>query len=147
MTSSIVIVDNEPDLLVTYERFLRGCGFKILAARSREEAFPHLASDGVALVVTEARLPDGDGLELIRIARGKQPPASGIVVTAFPSRVESRRAREVGAAAYLAKPFSGRELIAVVERQLAVWRGARCRLTAGELPFPGARGADSTGSL
>ncbi len=121
MDASIVLVDNESKYLVAYERLLRPLRCKILCAQRRSDALSFLSAPRIAIVVVEPCLADGDGLELIRMARTMRPPASGIVVTAFPSPLGARRAGDAGAAGYLAKPFSGRVLVALAERQLATW--------------------------
>lgn len=98
MDVSIVLVDNEPKFLVAYERLLRGLGCTTFCALRLSDAIPYVLSPHVALVVVEPRLVDGDGLELIRMARRTRPPGSGIVITAFPSQVGARQAGEAGAA-------------------------------------------------
>lgn len=121
MDASIVLVDNESKHLVAYERLLRPLRCKILCAQRRSDALPFLSAPRIAIVVVEPCLADGDGVELIRMARKMRPPASGIVVTAFPSPLGARRVGDAGAAGYLAKPFSDRVLVALAERRLATW--------------------------
>lgn len=101
MDASIVLVDNEPKFLVAYERLLRGLGCTAFCAQRLSDAIPYVLSPHVALVVVEPRLVDGDGLELIRMARRTRPPGSGIVITAFPSQMGARQAGEAGAAGTL----------------------------------------------
>jgi DNA-binding response OmpR family regulator len=134
---SIVLVDNEPKFLVAYERLLRGLGCTTFCAQRLSDAIPYVLSPHVALVVVEPRLADGDGLELIRMARRTRPQGSGIAITAFPSQVGARQAGEAGAAGYLAKPFSGRVFVGLAERLVGTWRTACCGSPVGERPSPG----------
>jgi DNA-binding NarL/FixJ family response regulator len=65
-----------------------------------------LQRDAPALVVSDLRLPDGDGLSIVRAARALPIPAMVIVITGFGSASIWQSAQEAGASAYLAKPFS-----------------------------------------
>lgn len=135
--ASILLVDNEPRLLVAYERLLRGLGCKVLCAQRLREALQCFSSPSIALIIVDPCLVDGDGLELVRVGRRMQPPASGIVMAALPSPDGARRATEAGAVGYLAKPFSGRVFVALAEKQLETWRAAGWRPTVGEIAPPG----------
>ena len=71
------------------------------------------------LVLADLRMPGMDGLTLLAYARRLAPGVPTIIVTAYASADSARRAREAGAAAYLAKPFGVSELRDVVARTLA----------------------------
>ncbi len=137
VNASIVLVDNEPKFLAAYEWLLRGLGCTTFCAQRLGEAIPYVASPRVALVVVEPHLIDGDGLDLIRMARRLRPPGSGIVITAFPSEMGARQAEEAGAAGYLAKPFSGQVFVGLAARLLGTWRAACCGLPVDEHPSSG----------
>jgi CheY-like chemotaxis protein len=72
----------------------------------------------VALVVSDLRLPDGDGLDVVRAARAAPVPARAIVVTGFPSAESRQAAMAAGASAFVVKPFSASGLAQVVSRVL-----------------------------
>jgi CheY-like chemotaxis protein len=80
LDASIVLVDSEPKFLVAFERLLRRLRCQTLCAQRLSEALQYLSSAHIALVVVEPCLVDGDGLELVRIARRMRPPASAIVI-------------------------------------------------------------------
>jgi CheY-like chemotaxis protein len=65
----ILVVDDETDLLATYERLLRRHGYAVVPAASREAGLSAVRSGRPALVVTDLRLPDGDGLDVVHAAR------------------------------------------------------------------------------
>ena len=75
-----MLVDSEPKFLVAFERLLRRLRCQTLCAQRLSEALQYLSSAHIALVVVEPCLVDGDGLELVRIARRMRPPASAIVI-------------------------------------------------------------------
>jgi len=64
------------------------------------------------------RLPDGDGLDIIRAARARDPQVPVIVVTAFASRAARDAALASGASAFLAKPFPASALLRLVHDEL-----------------------------
>jgi DNA-binding response OmpR family regulator len=104
--STILVVDDEVDLVVTYERLLRRMGYRVIPTGTRRDALDVLRSERLALVVADLRLPDGDALDVVRAAREAVPSPPIIVATAFPSEGNRRRALDAGATAFLSKPFS-----------------------------------------
>ena len=67
------------------------------------------------LVISDLRLPDGDGLDIIRAARMLEMPPAVIAITAFTSRGTRQAALDAGASAFLAKPFGIAEFSSIVE--------------------------------
>lgn len=100
------MVDDETDLVTTYERVLRRLGYATVAAGTRQAALDAIGTTPLKLVIADLRLPDGDGLDIVRAARGRNCPLPVIVVTGYASEASRRLALEAGAAAYVAKPFS-----------------------------------------
>src|SRR5262244_1120597 len=109
----ILVVDNEPDLRNTYDRLLRRQGYRVVTAGSRAEGL-RLVTEPPRLVISDLRLPDGDGLDIIRAATANRPPVPVIVVTSFASTASRQAARSSGATAFLSKPFSVWELLELV---------------------------------
>jgi DNA-binding response OmpR family regulator len=117
--SPILVVDDEADLVTTYERLLRRRGYRVISASTRGDGLAIVEREPLLLVVTDLRLPDGDGLELVRAVRGLPVPTPAIVVTGFASEASRTAARAAGAAAYLAKPFATSTFVSLVESTLA----------------------------
>lgn len=103
---AILMVDDEADLAASCARLLRRRGYRVTSARSREEGLAALAGERPDLVVADLRLPDGDGLEIVRAARALALPRPVIVITGFASHRSRQEALAAGAAAFLSKPFS-----------------------------------------
>jgi DNA-binding NtrC family response regulator len=114
----ILVVDDERDLTATCERLLRRLGYRVVTADSCAAALAALAEDRPALVISDVRLPDGSGLDVVSAARRQATPIPSIVVTGQPSERGRRAAADVGAAAYLAKPFSAAALTDLVRQTL-----------------------------
>jgi DNA-binding NtrC family response regulator len=118
MSQTVLIVDDEPDLVANCDRVLRRAGFRPLSAYTVAEALRLIDDEHPALVVTDLRLPGADGLVVVRHARQHVPPIPVILITAYDSAHARRAAQENGAATYLAKPFTNSVLLDVVRRAL-----------------------------
>jgi CheY-like chemotaxis protein len=106
MEHAILVVDDEVDFRTTYRRLLARPGYRVVAAGTVQEALAILGTESPVLVVSDLRLPDGDGLEVVRAARALPEPPPVVVVTGFGSAKSRQDATAAGAAAYLTKPFS-----------------------------------------
>ena len=121
----ILLVDDEVDLVSTYERLLRRQGYQVVAAHSCRAGLVVVERDPLALVITDLRLPDGDGLDIVRAARRTTPsPTPSLVVTAFASEASRAAALAAGASGYLAKPFAAAALVSLVQNTLTPRPGA-----------------------
>ena len=113
--NQILVVEDEPDMAATYERLLRRAGHRVVRATSRAEGMRLLESMRPRLVISDLRLPDGDGLDIIRAAQKLDLPPAVIAITAFSSADTRKAAFDAGASAFLAKPFSIAEFSSLVE--------------------------------
>jgi two-component system response regulator PrrA len=114
MRRRVLVVDDEADFLATYERLLRRQGYEVVTATSRATGLAALAGEPPHLVISDVRLPDGDGLDVVRAARGLPEPMPVIVVTGYPSDETRRAALAAGATTFLAKPFAAAVLLAAI---------------------------------
>jgi two-component system response regulator PrrA len=114
MRRRVLVVDDEADFLATYERLLRRQGYEVVTATSRATGLAALAGEPPHLVISDVRLPDGDGLDVVRAARGLPEPMPVIVVTGYPSHQTRRAALAAGATTFLAKPFAAAVLLAAI---------------------------------
>ncbi len=113
--NQILVVEDEADMAATYERLLRRAGHRVVTADSRAAGLQLLKSVRPKLVISDLRLLDGDGLDIIRAARTLDPPPPVIIVTAFASRAAREAALKSGAHAFLAKPFGIADFSSLVE--------------------------------
>jgi CheY-like chemotaxis protein len=117
--STILIVDDEPDLLATCSRLLRRHGYRCLTASSGREAIDLIGAEHPDLVVTDLAMPVADGLLVTRHARRHVPPVPVVLMTAYGSRDAEWDAWAAGAAAFVRKPFTLEELRGAIEAVLA----------------------------
>jgi len=110
----VLVVDDEADFLATYERLLRREGFEVVSVTTRAAGLTELAAELPQLVISDLRLPDGDGLDVVRAARGAHASMPVIVVTGYPSDETRRAALAAGATMFLSKPFAAAVLMAAI---------------------------------
>ncbi|HNK53606.1 MAG TPA: response regulator, partial [Ottowia sp.] len=112
--ASILVVDDEPDLRTLYELTLLREGHRVSSAASLAEARALLAAQAYDLVVTDMRLTDGLGLELLREMAAAQRRERSIVITAYGSAENAVEALKCGAFDYLTKPIDLKQFRGVV---------------------------------
>jgi DNA-binding NtrC family response regulator len=111
--SSVLLVDDEPGMRTALRaNFLRH-GWRVETASGAREAIRMLENREFDLVVTDIRMPDGDGMEVMRAARKGSPSTAVIVLTAYGSVPEAVHAMRDGALDYLTKPIPFDRLQAV----------------------------------
>ena len=115
---SVLVVDDEPGMQMALKTNFQREGWHVDIAGGGREALRRLQTQHFPLVVTDVRMPDGDGLHLMRSLRASNPSTAVIVLTAFGSVPEAVQAMRGGACDYLTKPVSFEELQTAVERVL-----------------------------
>ncbi len=115
----ILIVDDEQSMRDMLAILLRKQGLEVRSAGSRGEAADELARAAFDLVLTDVKLPDGDGLEILRHVKAASPGTAVVVMTAYGTTETAVAARKLGAEAYILKPFDVDELRIVVRDALA----------------------------
>ena len=114
----VLVVDDEPDLRTLYELTLLREGHHVEAAGSLAEARERLASGAFDVVITDMRLPDGLGLELLRDLATTQRKERCIMITAYGSAENAVEALKCGAFDYLTKPVDLKQFRGVVASAL-----------------------------
>ncbi len=110
----VLVVDDEPEMLNFVTEVLTANGFVCHSAANSRQALARMRTSEYHLLLTDVKLPDGDGIEIVRIAREKHPYMSAIVITGFASIDGIREAIDLGAMDYIPKPFTAERLLAAV---------------------------------
>jgi len=137
--SRLLVVDDEPDLRTLYELTLLREGYDVESADSVEEGWALLNSrgpGGYQLVITDMRLPDGTGLDLLRRMEEAGRREKAIVITAYGSPENAVEALKAGAYDYLTKPVDLRQFRAVVASALGRVSAATGATPAALLDVP-----------
>ncbi len=112
--ASILVIDDEPDLRTLYELTLLREGYRVETAASVAEAREQLALRVFDAVITDMRLPDGFGMDVLTLLREQQRPERCVVMTAYGSAENAVEALRTGAFDYLTKPVDLKQFRAVV---------------------------------
>ncbi len=125
MASSVLVVDDEPDLLTLYELTLLREGLEVETASTLAQAREMLQARVFRAVISDMRLPDGTGLDLLRWLEESGRAEKVIVVTAYGSPENAVTALKAGAFDYLTKPVDLRQFRAVVASAMGRTRASR----------------------
>ncbi len=112
--AQILVVDDEPDLRTLYELTLLREGYRVEAAGSVSEAWQHLDAGRFDAVITDMRLPDGLGMEILQRIQHDQRSERCVVMTAYGSAENAVEALKAGAFDYLTKPVDLKQFRSVV---------------------------------
>jgi len=110
----ILVVDDEPDLRTLYELTLLREGYRVDVAENLDTAWHHLNERRFDVLITDMRLPDGLGIDLIQRLRAQQRSERCVVITAYGSAENAVESLKAGAFDYLTKPVNLRQFRAVI---------------------------------
>ncbi len=121
MAHKILIVDDEPNIVVSLEFLMKKEGFEVAVAVDGEEALAKVESFRPDLVLLDVMMPKKSGFEVCEAVRANPDNARLLVVmlTAKGRDTEVAKGLALGADAYVTKPFSTKELVAKVKAMLA----------------------------
>ncbi|MCI0570495.1 MAG: response regulator [Myxococcaceae bacterium] len=115
---TVLVVDDDPDILDALSEILEGEGFAVRRAKNGKEALERLAPDPPQLVLLDLMMPVMDGWEFAQRMRDV-PEAIGVpIIVLSADRNVGPKAREIGAVGHLAKPFELNDLLALVRTTL-----------------------------
>jgi DNA-binding response OmpR family regulator len=122
MGKRVLVVDDEPNIVMSLEFLMRRAGFEVAVARDGREALAALEGAPPDLLLLDVMMPEFDGYEVCERIRAR-PEWGGtkiVMLTARGREVERERGLALGADAYVTKPFSTRDLVEQVKRMLDV---------------------------
>ena len=119
----ILVIDDERSALTLLDRVLSGAGHEVALVDRGEAALQKLAKERFDLVIADKNLPDLDGLEVVRMARGLYPHLQCILITGFPTPETKETAKVLGIHAYVTKPFGILEIVSACDDAIAASRG------------------------
>lgn len=120
MSQSILIADDEPNIVLSLEFLLEEAGYQVRVARDGQEAIDAVAAAVPDLVLLDVMLPKLSGFDVCQRIRAN-PAWRGIRVVMLSAKgreVEVHKGMALGADAYVTKPFAIKDLLAEVARQL-----------------------------
>lgn len=118
MKSRLLVVDDEQSLLEFLHLLFEEEGYEVERANSVAEARHTVLTKNFDLVLCDILMPDGNGLDLLRELKERQPHTAVIMMTAYTSTKSAIEAMKLGAYNYISKPFDVEELKVVVAKAL-----------------------------
>ena len=118
--TTVLVVDDDPDLLRLMTLRLEAAGYRVLTAQSGEEALSAMAAAHPRLVITDLRMAGMDGMALFEAIHAAHPTLPVIILTAHGSISDAVAATRQGVFGYLSKPFDGQALLREVNKAIAL---------------------------
>ncbi|MES3003212.1 MAG: sigma-54 dependent transcriptional regulator [Pseudomonadota bacterium] len=144
--AQVLVVDDEPDLRTLYELTLLREGYRVDAAASLAEAWEQLDAKKFDAVITDMRLPDGLGLELLHRMLAQQRTERCIVMTAYGSAENAVEALKAGAFDYLTKPVDLKQFRSVVASAIQEHAASTRARPAASRPSANGNGSAAAGN-
>ncbi|EAS18758.1 transcriptional regulator, helix-turn-helix, sigma-54 interaction domain [Flavobacteria bacterium BBFL7] len=129
---NILIVDDDVNILELLQRHLQSWNYHTYRAVSVKEAVQILRDTKIDLLITDLKMPEIDGTELIKFVSEHYPNLPKLVVTGYPSVQDSLVAIKSGVVDYLTKPFTKEELQQAVDKSLGLKSGLNSAFAKAE---------------
>ncbi len=120
MTKSVLIVDDEPNIVLSLEFLMKQSGFDVHIAQDGEEALKMVSQSPPDLILLDVMIPKRDGYDVCQTIRAdpRLKDIHIVMLTAKGREVEQEKGMALGANDYITKPFSTRELMELVKKLL-----------------------------
>lgn len=122
MVHKILIVDDEPNIVISLEFLMKKEGFEVAVAGDGEEALAQVASFNPDLMLLDVMMPKKSGFEVCEALRA-DPAKAGLLIVMLTAKgrdTEVAKGLAIGADAYVTKPFSTKDLVSRVKSMLGV---------------------------
>ncbi len=117
--AKILIVDDEPGLLMFIQRFLKANGHDAVTAEDGMVALDMVRKTEIDLIISDLRMPRMDGMTLLREVKALKPEIPVIMLTAYASDETAIESKRIGVFEYRSKPFNAEKLLETIEDALA----------------------------
>ena len=115
---TILVVDDDPVVIKSCERILKSDGYSIDSAVNGQDAINILHKKDYDLVVTDLKMPEVNGIDLIKWLRNSKPQTGIVIITGYPSQETIKDALDLGIIDYLPKPFTPPLLTDVISKAI-----------------------------
>ena len=120
----ILVIDDDRSARVLLERVLVKAGHQVFLVDTAEEGLRQLTEGVFDLLITDKNLPGIDGIELLRLARQRNPTLQAILMTGFPTAETKSHAEDLGVYSYVTKPFGVHDIVDMCQAALRARAGA-----------------------
>lgn len=113
---TVLLIDDEPDVLITFSEYLDGCGYQVMTALDGETGLTMFEQSAPDVVVTDLRMPGLDGFQVIRAIKSRSPHTAVIVLTGTGESHVTEQVTDLGAFCCLYKPLHNlNDLVVAIE--------------------------------
>jgi len=132
--STILIIDDDDQLRISFERLLTEEGYEVRTAPSGEMGLRVFGEGSLDLVILDMRLPGMNGLEVFKAIHAREPKLPVIIMTAYGTTDTAIEATKLGAFDYVLKPFDIPEMLKVIRQALDAGRFMRSPVAMNAVP-------------
>lgn len=118
-TNNILVIDDDVSFCMLLNTFLTRKGFAVSTAYSIEEAKQLFDQTKFQLILTDVRLPDGDGVEILKYVKEENPTIQVILMTGYTDIKTAVNAMKLGAFDYVAKPINSDQILDAIQQALS----------------------------
>ncbi|PIE90626.1 MAG: Fis family transcriptional regulator [Acidobacteria bacterium] len=118
MTKTLFVVDDEQSMCRFFELTFTHLGYRVITASGVSEAVGIIDKEKYDVLLTDMKMEDGQGLEVLEASKKKNPDTPVLIMTAYASTDTAIEAMKLGASDYLTKPFNVEEVKLVIENQV-----------------------------
>ena len=118
-TNNILVIDDDVSFCMLLNTFLTRKGFAVSTAYSIEEAKQLFDQTKFQLILTDVRLPDGDGVEILKYVKEENPTIQVILMTGYTDIKTAVNAMKLGAFDYVAKPINSDQILDTIQQALS----------------------------
>ncbi|HEX8475111.1 MAG TPA: response regulator [Pyrinomonadaceae bacterium] len=121
----ILVIDDEPSVADALMLILEDRGYRVVVAKTGREAIEHSERKEFCLTITDFRLPDMTGFDVLHAIRRRNPQHQAILITSHSTPEVFAEARDIGAITVLPKPFLPSEILQLITDALAACQSLR----------------------
>lgn len=132
---NVLVIDDEPIVLDSCRRILRQEGFDVNGAFNGREGLKKIEEDKYDAVLVDWKLPEIDGMEVLRIIKKNHPEVIVVMITGYPSVESAVKAMKLGVSDYVSKPFTPDELKETIIKAIEHSREVKKEKQEAETPI------------
>ena len=132
---NVLVIDDEPIVLDSCRRILKQEGFDVNGAFNGREGLKKIEEDKYDAVLVDWKLPEIDGMEVLRIIKKNHPEVIVVMITGYPSVESAVKAMKLGVSDYVSKPFTPDELKETIIKAIEHSREVKKEKQEAETPI------------
>src|SRR5512147_364683 len=102
----ILVLDDDPVVTLSCKRILGAEGYNIITADKGEDAIKRISNEEFDLLISDIRLPDTNGITVLRESKNIQPKLDVVIITGYPTLEDAKESVKLGAFEFIEKPFT-----------------------------------------